>query len=64
MNTIDIIRAWKDELFRKSLSKDEISLLPDHPSGELLLTEEEMLHANGGIQMRTGDPCDPTCRVC
>jgi mersacidin/lichenicidin family type 2 lantibiotic len=49
MNKLDIIRAWKDELFRKSLSSDQQALLPENPAGEIILSDEEMIHVNGGI---------------
>jgi mersacidin/lichenicidin family type 2 lantibiotic len=49
MNTGDIIRAWKDELFRKSLSDEARAALPAHPAGEILLSEEEMASVLGGV---------------
>lgn len=49
MNKLDIIRAWKDELFRKSLSSAQQTLLPEHPAGEIVLSEAEMATINGGI---------------
>lgn len=55
MNTRDIIRAWKDELFRKSLNSDEQALVPEHPAGEIVLSETEMATINGGIVF-TDDP--------
>lgn len=51
MNKLDIIRAWKDELFRKNLSEEEQRLLPEHPAGAVELTTEEMDLVVGG---RTG----------
>lgn len=48
MNKLDIIRAWKDELFRKSLSSDQQALLPEHPAGEVVLSDEEMARIHGG----------------
>lgn len=38
----DIIRAWKDEEYRLSLSDAERALLPDHPSGLITLTDAEL----------------------
>lgn len=49
MNTLDIIRAWKDELLRKSLTNDEQTLLPDHPAGEMVLSEAEISTIIGGF---------------
>jgi len=33
-----IIRAWKDESFRRSLSDAELAQLPAHPAGLIELT--------------------------
>ncbi|HEY1349259.1 MAG TPA: mersacidin/lichenicidin family type 2 lantibiotic [Ktedonobacteraceae bacterium] len=49
MNPQDIIRAWKDRTFRQSLSRDEQALVPDHPAGEITLSEAEQAHVYGGI---------------
>jgi mersacidin/lichenicidin family type 2 lantibiotic len=49
MNPQDIIRAWKDRTFRKSLSSDEQALLPVHPAGEITLSDAELAHVYGGI---------------
>jgi len=35
MKNLDIIRAWKDEAYRASLSKEERAMLPENPAGEL-----------------------------
>lgn len=42
MHPRDIIRAWKDELFRKNLTSNQQQLLPEHPAGEIVLLETEM----------------------
>lgn len=49
MNKLDIIRAWKDEFFRKSLTNDQQALLPEHPAGEIVLSEAEMDTVIGGF---------------
>jgi mersacidin/lichenicidin family type 2 lantibiotic len=41
LNTIDIIRAWKDPEYRLSLSEAERALLPGHPAGFMELTDIE-----------------------
>jgi mersacidin/lichenicidin family type 2 lantibiotic len=53
MSQENIIRAWKDETFRNSLSAEERSLLPPHPAGILELTEAELQSVAGG----KGTPC-------
>lgn len=48
MHHLDIIRAWKDEKFRHSLSAAEREQLPDNPVGAIELSDEEMEQAQGG----------------
>ena len=53
---IDIIRAWKDEAYRQSLTSEQQALLPENPAGELELSESELetIHgANGGFFLNT-----------
>jgi len=48
MSTLDIIRAWKDESFRLSLTPEERRRLPAHPAGLIELTEAELENVAGG----------------
>ena len=48
MSTIDIIRAWKDEDYRNSLSEEQKAQLPDNPAGAINLTDEQMSAITGG----------------
>jgi len=50
MSYTDIIRAWKDEAYRMSLSEKEQALLPDNPAGRLELTESELGAVAGGLR--------------
>lgn len=43
----DIVRAWKDEDYRQSLSEEQRSLLPANPAGEIELTDAELQDAFG-----------------
>jgi len=38
----NIVRAWKDEAYRQSLSAEEQALLPTNPAGEIELTEADL----------------------
>jgi mersacidin/lichenicidin family type 2 lantibiotic len=49
MNTRNIIRAWKDEEYRLSLSESERALLPAHPAGTIELGDAELEKAAGGF---------------
>ncbi|HKQ78665.1 MAG TPA: mersacidin/lichenicidin family type 2 lantibiotic [Blastocatellia bacterium] len=48
MKSEDIVRSWKDEDYRLSLSNAEQSLLPDHPAGLIELTDAELNGVDGG----------------
>ncbi len=45
----DIIRAWKDEENRMSLSEEQRSSLPAHPPGPIQLSDEELSGVDGGL---------------
>jgi mersacidin/lichenicidin family type 2 lantibiotic len=47
MSHENIIRAWKDEAFRNSLSEKERALLPEHPAGLVELTDVQIRGASG-----------------
>ena len=49
MKRIDTVRAWKDPLYRASLSREEIAGLPVHPSGLIELNEEQLKSATGAL---------------
>jgi len=38
----NLVRAWKDEVYRQSLSVEEQAVLPANPAGEIELTEAEL----------------------
>jgi mersacidin/lichenicidin family type 2 lantibiotic len=45
---IDIIRAWKDDIYRQGLSQEQQHMLPANPAGELELTCTELRSVYGG----------------
>jgi mersacidin/lichenicidin family type 2 lantibiotic len=47
---MDIIRAWKDEEYRLSLTEEQRALLPDNPAGLLELSDADLESVAGGIQ--------------
>jgi mersacidin/lichenicidin family type 2 lantibiotic len=53
MSNQDIIRAWKDEDYRLSLSEAERALLPEHPAGLIELAGAEMDGVEGGALKHT-----------
>jgi len=44
---LDVVRAWKDESYRQSLSEEQIGQMPANPAGEIELTEMELLSIYG-----------------
>lgn len=56
MNKSDVIRAWKDPLYRASLSDEERAALPDHPAGFVEIDEGQLKLAGGGTSTTA-----PTC---
>jgi len=44
----DIVRAWKDETYRQTLSEEEVNALPANPAGESELVNAELESVNGG----------------
>lgn len=51
MSNIDIIRAWKDEEYRNSLSEEQRSHLPNNPAGITELSDEDMEAVAGGLML-------------
>ena len=62
MSNIDIIRAWKDEEYRESLSEEERALLPENPAGLIELTDEDMSAMAGGA-VAIAALSDPGCHT-
>jgi mersacidin/lichenicidin family type 2 lantibiotic len=61
MSNVDVVRAWKDAEYRRSLTEEQRALLPEHPAGLIELHDEEMKGVLGG----TGAFCSPhTHHVC
>ena len=50
----EIIRAWKDEEYRASLSEEERAQLPENPAGVVELPDSDLATVGGGI--RYSDP--------
>ena len=50
-----IIRAWKDQEYRNSLSAEEIAQLPAHPAGMIELEDSVLNGVLGGYWCNTGN---------
>lgn len=53
MNNVDVIRAWKDETYRASLSEEDRIQLPANPAGVIEINEK---YLRGSAQLQP-----PTC---
>jgi mersacidin/lichenicidin family type 2 lantibiotic len=51
MNSVEIVRSWKDEDYRRSLSADQQSLAPGNPVGLLELDDEDLIEVGGGTDL-------------
>jgi len=49
MSKSNVIRAWKDPNYRKSLTAAEQSALPVNPAGVIELTDEELAGVSAGL---------------
>ena len=47
MSNFDIIRAWKDEDYRNSLTEEQKNQLPENPAGVIDMSDKEMESLNG-----------------
>ena len=47
ISTVDVIRTWTDEQYRRSLSPSDREQFPAHPAGELALTDADMQAISG-----------------
>ena len=62
MNISDIIRAWEDPEYLKSLSDAERAKLPESPIGHIELTEDELSEVMGAAQSGSSVGCNTkTC---
>lgn len=56
MNKHDVIRAWKDPVYRASLSAEERAALPQHPAGVNELSDDQLRLTSGAVVTTA-----PTC---
>ncbi|HVS89393.1 MAG TPA: mersacidin/lichenicidin family type 2 lantibiotic [Candidatus Acidoferrum sp.] len=60
--TVDIVRAWKDPEYHKTLTPEELASLPPHPAGFAELTDEELTRIAGGRMIAGWTRIDDTCK--
>ncbi len=64
MSKLDVIRAWKDEEYRESLSEEERKLLPEHPAGLIELGDAELEAVGGDVFSKPRNPNSRKHRNC
>jgi len=57
MSNLDVIRAWKDEAYRLSLSEVERARLPENPTGTIELDEADLSQVAGGTVVTLDTIC-------
>jgi mersacidin/lichenicidin family type 2 lantibiotic len=57
MNKTDVIRAWKDPVYRASLSEEERAALPQHPAGVSDLSDDQLRIAGTAAVITTAPTC-------
>lgn len=48
-NKVDVVRAWKDPIYRQSLTPDQLAQLPPNPVEDEELSDEELIEVAGGF---------------
>lgn len=51
ISDIDVVRAWKDEEYRSSLTEAQLAQLPENPAGMIDLTDEAINEVVGGLTL-------------
>lgn len=54
MSSIDVVRAWTDEAYRRSLGPAELAQLPANPAGEIELIDADLATICGGAGIGIG----------
>jgi mersacidin/lichenicidin family type 2 lantibiotic len=54
MPTLEIVRAWKDEEYRDTLTEEQQAEMPEHPAGAIEFQEAEPEGENAFRPVRAG----------
>jgi len=57
MLTFDVVRAWKDEDYRRNLSARQLAQLPTHPSGGIEVRQTDRNLFEYGRRTERGGHC-------
>ncbi|HEY9420530.1 MAG TPA: mersacidin/lichenicidin family type 2 lantibiotic [Thermoanaerobaculia bacterium] len=53
MKKIDVVRAWRDEEYRNSLTPEELASLPESPAGVAVVEDSVLRSITGGCALST-----------
>ncbi|MEX1364190.1 MAG: mersacidin/lichenicidin family type 2 lantibiotic [Nannocystaceae bacterium] len=62
MSNFDVVRAWKDPAYRRTLTPEQLASLPEHPAGLVELSDEQLGEASGGVA--AAGPVQTTALTC
>jgi mersacidin/lichenicidin family type 2 lantibiotic len=54
---VDVVRAWKDPEYRKTLTPEELASLPENPAGAAEVSDEDIGNVSGGVKSRPSGTC-------
>jgi mersacidin/lichenicidin family type 2 lantibiotic len=57
MSNLNIIKAWKNAAYRKSLSAAELAALPSNPAGSVEVSDEALGKTAGAVIKKTDIAC-------
>jgi mersacidin/lichenicidin family type 2 lantibiotic len=60
MKKVDVVRAWRDEEYRNSLTDEQRACLPENPAGLAVVSDETLRSITGGCKSTAGYGCDTT----
>ncbi|MCA9653961.1 MAG: mersacidin/lichenicidin family type 2 lantibiotic [Myxococcales bacterium] len=58
---VDVVRAWKDPAYRRTLTAEQLASLPEHPAGLVELSDDDLTGAIGGAMAGAVQTTAPTC---
>lgn len=61
MTLQQIVRAWKDAEYRRSLTAAERAQLPSNPAGLIELSDAELDQASGAMMPQSRNSCSQYC---
>jgi len=61
MSNRNVIRAWKDPVYRSGLSEAERSAMPSNPAGSIEISDEDLGKVAGGLINPMSNECTLGC---